>query len=237
MSCHLHHSEPDYLVDDSAARKQADEGTVSLKTTAFAPAHHRDLGRLLLSPSTLPPHETPSNHKVHHSILQLPPLPPNVLQPSPHHALQPEDVSYFSRMRNVKQMQDLFMAKSYTSEWDMAAIDDMARRQLGFTHRISLLAEHQLRPVNIGDRSVYGNTHCEAYQCQFGRRDSRGRLICFNDSCSCHGEPDSVIRWTRLCGGTIPNNRAGSTTGWKRSRNGSKSGRCRWNWEAFGGIQ
>ena len=48
------------------------------------------------------------------------------------------------------------MPELYTRKQGVAAIDDMARRQLGFGYDIPTLGSPQLRPMDVG-RSLYGN--------------------------------------------------------------------------------
>jgi hypothetical protein len=85
--------------------------------------------------------------------------------------LQHDDATYYGRQRNRKQPQDGLMTEPYTGKQEMAAIEDMTRRQLGFGYDTPALGPPQLRTMDVGSRSGYGNAHCAAFQCQFGRND------------------------------------------------------------------
>jgi hypothetical protein len=63
------------------------------------------------------------------------------------------------------------MTEPYTEKQDVTAIDDMARRQLGFGYDTPTLGSPQLRPMDVGSRTLYGNAQCAAFQCQLGRND------------------------------------------------------------------
>jgi hypothetical protein len=68
---------------------------------------------------------------------------------------------------------------------DVAAIDDMARRQLGFGYDTPTLGPPQLHPIDIGSRSL---PYCAAFQCRLGRNDRQGKWACWNQSCACRRE-------------------------------------------------
>jgi len=114
----------------------------------------------------------------------LPPRPPNVLQHN--------DLTYYSRQRNRRQLQDELMTEPHTGKQDVAAIDDMARRQLGFGYDTPALGPPQLRPMDVGNGSLHANAHCVAFQCQFGRNDRQGKWICWNKSNVCQRESMSL---------------------------------------------
>ena len=122
------------LADNPTAHREADEGVPPLQASASALDHQQ---------STLPSAKTHTGINLQRPNLQLPKRPPSVLRLEPPHVLQPEDVTYFARMRIVTQMQDLFLTKEYTRGQDEAAIDDMARRQLGFNNKISALGDNR----------------------------------------------------------------------------------------------
>ena len=89
-------------------------------------------------------------------------------------------------------MQNLFVKKGYTREEGEAAIDDMARHQLGFAHKMSALGEHSPSPVYIGGRSIYCDKHSVAFPYQFRWRDGQVRPVCFDESCACHIEKPTL---------------------------------------------
>ena len=167
--------EPNNLPDDVAVHQKGGEGTLSSQGTVPAAANHQQ------SQASIPPHPTPpsgeecTTNNVQRLDLRLPPRPPNVFQ---------DDFTYHNRLRNGKQSQDgLMTEKQYE-----AAIDDMARRQLGFCYDTPILGPPQLRPMDVGNRSLYGNAQCAAFQCQHGRNDRQGKWVCWNQSCACRRE-------------------------------------------------
>jgi hypothetical protein len=135
-----------------------------------------------ISYSTLPSSERRTTTNVQPLDLRLPPRPRNVLQHN--------DLTYDSRQRNRKQLQDELMTEPHTGKQNVAAIDGMARRQLGFGNDTPALGPPQLRPMDVSNGSLHANAHCAAFQCQFGRNDSKGsgfvgtRAMCAKESIS-----------------------------------------------------
>lgn len=155
--------EPGCLPDDVVVHRKGDEGTLSSQGRVLAAANHQQPQPSILSYSTLPSSEKCTTNNVQHLDLRLPPRPPNVFQH--------DDVTYYGRQRNGKRLQDGLVTEPYTGKQDVAAIDDMARRQLGFGYDTPALGPPQLRPMDVGSQSLYSNAHCAAFQCQFGRND------------------------------------------------------------------
>jgi hypothetical protein len=172
--------EPNNLPDDVAVNQKGDEGTRSSQSTVLAAANHHQSQPSILPYPTVPSGERCTTNNVQRLDLRLPPRPPN--------PLQQDDFIYLHHLRNGKQLRDGLMAEPYTKKQHMAAIDDMARRQLGFCYDIPILGPPQLHPMDLGNRSLYGNAQCAAFQCQHGRNDRQGKWVCWNQSCACRRE-------------------------------------------------
>lgn len=166
--------EPGCLADNVAVHRGGDKGTFSSQGTVLAAANHQQSQP---SCSTLSSRERCITNNVQRLDLRLPPRPPDVF---PH-----DDITHHDRLRNGKQLQDGLMTEPYMKNQDVAATDDMVRRQLGFGYDTPALGPPQLRPMDIGGRSLYGNAHCAAFQCQFGRNDRQEKR---NQSCACRRE-------------------------------------------------
>jgi hypothetical protein len=118
--------EPDGLSDDVAVHQKGDEGTLSSQSTVLAAANHQQSQPSIVSYSTLPSNERCTTNNVQRLDLRLPPRPPSVFQQ--------EDFTYLDRLRNGRELRDALIMGPYTEEQRAAAIDDMARRQLGFAY-------------------------------------------------------------------------------------------------------
>ena len=151
------------LPDDVTVHQKGDEGPLSSQGTALAATNHQQSQPSILSYSTSPSGERCTTNNVQRLDLRLPPRPPNVFQQ--------DGFTHHDRLRNGKQLQNGLITESYMRKQDVAAIDDMARRQLGFGYDTPTLGPPQLHPIDIGSRLPY----CAAFQCRLGRNDMHTR--------------------------------------------------------------